>query len=130
MVPRVTCPVMRRGWKHTIGVRGLPVRLSLKVGAVARRTVVRIQALPCNNVAVIPVVISSGCGGQRQQDWDHPPHATFTHVRIPPTAWLSMWQCSNQRPGLSKTHMTSRLSPAFTRVVSRRSPKAPFSSTS
>ena len=42
------------------------------------------------DVTVFPIVISSGSGGQRQQDEFKPLHVTFTHVRMPPAAWLSM----------------------------------------
>ena len=42
------------------------------------------------DVTVFPIVISNGSGGQRQQDEFKPLHVTFTHVRMPPAAWLSM----------------------------------------
>ncbi len=93
--------------------------------------------LNCLRTGFAPQQYRGGPSCDQQRLWrpttaglGQPPHATFTQVRIPPTAWLSMWQCSSQRPGLSKTHMTSRLSPAPTKIVSRKSPKAPSSSTS
>ena len=93
VMPRVTCPVMRRCWKLIIGVRGLPVRLSLKVGTMARCAVVCIQALPRNDVTLFLIVISSSGGGQWQYDNFEPLHSRHVHP------------CAHTTSGVTK-HMT------------------------
>ena len=54
-------------------------------------------------------------------------YPTFTQVFMPPSEWLSMWQCSIQFPGLSKQHNMSCDARAPINVVSRKSPTSPLS---
>ena len=53
---------------------------------------------------------------------------TRYQVFMPASAWLSMWQCRSQLPGLSATKATWRVSPGATSTVSRRTPSVPSGS--
>ena len=58
-----------------------------------------------------------------------PAYPTRIQVRIPAAACPSMWQCSNQSPGLSATNAMSAVSPRSTRMVSRNGPTPPSAPT-
>lgn len=90
MMPRVAACIMWRSGQHTLRIRRLPVCLAFEVYAMTRGAVMRVERASRRYIPVFQFMIRTGGSGQGKQRRRKPFHTTLTHVRIPPTAWLSM----------------------------------------